>query len=178
MSPLTKEPWQTLKALYGLLCVDHVGDIDLVWRHFCFIVIRNDPTNSYSSFWAQALHCSFKVHTSHILKIHIYPSRCCLSQGLHQIFCCLTGLVVYTIIKAKLLLYKLALLWTSSRANYCTAKDIFRHHTNHRADCSSCTTDPESFTFLWLQNIDQSPICSRSRHSKSAYAKTNLIFRN
>ena len=165
--PLTKEPWQTLKALYGLLCVDHVGDIDLVWRHFCFIVIRNDPTNSYSSFWAQALHCSFKVHTSHILKIHIYPSRCCLSQGLQPNL---------------LLSYRPCSLHNHQSQiaplQACTSLDLqqsqftvqpktfFAIIPTIEPTAPGCTTDPESFTFLWLQNIDQSPICSRSRHSK------------
>mmetsp|Transcript_8226 Transcript_8226/g.18396 ORF Transcript_8226/g.18396 Transcript_8226/m.18396 type:complete len:235 (+) Transcript_8226:251-955(+) len=155
--------------------VDHVRQMHLVRLWSLVVVDRNDAAHGDSTINSQIAHSCLEVHASHVLEIHIDSTWGGFLHSLSKLLGILALFVIHAIVKAEVLFDQTAFLWPSSGSNHSALEDILRKHPHHGTYCSSSSTHPNRFAFVWPQDVNQATIRSGPWHSKSTDSKADLI---
>ena len=162
------QPVIAKEALNSLRGINHSHRIKFTSVRFWIVVVVNLATNSNTTSGCKNVHGSSKVDSTNVFIVHVDTVGSDCFQSCYQIFFAIQGLIVNSVIEAKLFLDQLCFFGAATWSNNLTIKKCFSELTNKTSDCTGCSTDENCFTFLWAQSTDKTTVHCCTRHSKNA----------
>ena len=143
------QPVKANKTLYSLRGINHSHGIEFTNVRLRVTIIFNLATDSNTTSGCKNVHGSSKVDAADVFKVHIDTVwRGCFQSG-YQIFFAIQGLIINSVVEAKLFLDQFCFLRATTRSDNLAIVESFGKLANKTSNCTGCSTDEDRFTFEW-----------------------------
>mmetsp|Transcript_28317 Transcript_28317/g.74337 ORF Transcript_28317/g.74337 Transcript_28317/m.74337 type:complete len:250 (-) Transcript_28317:298-1047(-) len=158
--------------------VDHVRGEEPLWLPLGFVVSANCATNGNTTAFAQHHHCSLKVESPDVVKVHVNALGGALFDLGGQLFCRRHHFVVNGVVKPKLRFDQLSFVRPSTAAYDSAPKDLLCNLSHKRPHCPRRPRNPDGLggvcrpqLLLWPEHPKKPAVCGTAGHPQNAHSE-------